>query len=144
MFISHNKVRMHDTDMAGILYFPRQFRFAHDALEDWVESEGLGFHQVFHVENFVFVIVHAEADYLAPLRVGDKLEIHLTIERVGTSSFTVNYRIYRGSQLVGTVKTVHVTLEAQSRTKIEIPERFRHILSQHLIDASTVAENLPE
>ncbi|PJD96709.1 MAG: 1,4-dihydroxy-2-naphthoyl-CoA hydrolase [Parachlamydia sp.] len=144
MFISHNKVRMHDTDMAGILYFPRQFRFAHDALEDWVESEGLGFHQVFHKENFVFVIVHAEADYLAALQVGDKLEVHLTIERIGRSSFTVNYRIYRAEKLVGTVKTVHVTLQAHSRTKIEIPENFRRILSQHLIDSSGVSMNLPE
>lgn len=133
MYISHNKVRMHDTDMAGILYFPRQFRFAHDALEDWVESEGLGFDQVFHRENFVFVIVHAEADYLAPLKVGDKLDVHLAVERIGTSSFTVNYQLYRKKQLVGTAKTVHVTLNAKTREKIEIPELFRQILSKHLI-----------
>ncbi|CCB85211.1 1,4-dihydroxy-2-naphthoyl-CoA hydrolase [Parachlamydia acanthamoebae UV-7] len=134
MYISHNKVRMHDTDMAGILYFPRQFRFAHDALEDWVESEGLGFNQVFHHEKFVFVIVHAEADYLVSLQVGNKLEVHLTIERVGTSAFTVNYRIYKeNQQLVGTAKTVHVTLDATTRQKIEIPKKFREILEKHLV-----------
>lgn len=133
MYISHNKVRMHDTDMAGILYFPRQFRFAHDALEDWIESEGLGFDQVFHRENFVFVIVHAEADYLDSLKVGDKLDVHLNIERIGTTSFTVSYQIFRKKHLVGTAKTVHVTLNSQTREKIEIPEMFRQILSKHLI-----------
>ena len=94
MFIAKNQVRMHDTDMAGILYFPRQFRFAHDALEDFVASEGLSFNEVFVKEKFVFVVVHAEADYLKPLQIGDKLEVHLEVERLGTSSFTISYKIY--------------------------------------------------
>lgn len=133
MFISHNKVRMHDTDMAGILYFARQFRFAHDTLEDFVESEGISFDQVFHRENFVFVIVHCEADYFAPLAVGDKLECHLTIEHIGSSSFTIEYKFFKaGKILVGAAKTVHVCLDTKTRKKIEVPERFRKILEKHL------------
>lgn len=131
MFVSHNKVRMHDTDMAGILYFPRQFRFAHDALEDFVETLGLSFQQVFHREHFVFVIVHAEADYLLSLRVGDKVAVHLTIGALGKTSFTVDYKIYRDDVLVGTARTVHVTVDAISRTKIPIPPHFRELLEKH-------------
>lgn len=125
---------MHDTDMAGILYFPRQFRFAHDALEDFIESEaGMSFDQVFRREKFVFVIVHAEADYHSPLRVGDDIEIHLSIEKIGNSSFTVVYKIYRipDNELVGSAKTVHVSLESDSRKKIPIPERLRDTLEKH-------------
>jgi 1,4-dihydroxy-2-naphthoyl-CoA hydrolase len=133
MFVSTNKVRMHDTDMAGILYFPRQFRFAHDALEDFMASLGLSFNQVFHREPFVFVVVHAEADYLAPLQVDDELVIHLNIIALGTTSFTVNYMIYRNEELVGTAKTVHVTVDAESRTKIPIPATFRKMLESHLV-----------
>src|SRR6185437_6447175 len=100
MFIAKNKVRMHDTDMAGILYFPRQFRFAHDALEDFIESIGLTFDDVFRKEHFVFVIVHAEADYLAPLRVGDRIEVALSIEAIGNSSFTVFYQIFKADKML--------------------------------------------
>lgn len=133
MFIAHNKVRMHDTDMAGILYFARQFRFAHDALEDFVESEGLSFDQVFHKEEYVFVIVHVEADYLAPLKVGEKLEVHLYIENIGTSSFTVCYNIYKPHRvLAGRAKTVHVTLDAKKRTKIPIPTELKEKLAKHV------------
>ena len=136
MFIAYNQVRMHDTDMAGILYFARQFRFAHDALEDFSTSLGYTFDQVFHQEHFVFVIVHAEADYLATLRVGDQLEVHVSIEKVGMTSFTVSYLIYRNQHdektLVGTAKTVHVTLDTQSRKKIPIPEHFREMLMKHI------------
>ena len=134
MFKAQNQVRMHDTDMAGILYFARQFRFAHDTLEDFVESLGYTFDQVFHREKFVFVIVHAESDYYTSLRVGDKLEIELTIEKIGESSFTVVYHIYKlDKTLVGKVKTVHVTLNSDSRVKMPIPSHFRELLAKHLV-----------
>lgn len=133
MFVAKNQVRMHDTDMAGILYFPRQFRFAHDALEDFVASEGLSFNEVFLKEEFVFVVVHAEADYLKPLVIGDVLEIHLSVERLGTSSFTMLYKIYkRNSDPVGTAKTVHVTLNSKTRETIPIPQKLRQRLEKHL------------
>ena len=126
---------MHDTDMAGIIFFAKQFRWVHDAIEDFAASEGFSFDRVFHKENFVFVIVHAEADFLAPLKVGDHLTIHLNLERVGTSSFTAKFDIYRTEDhlLVGTAKTVHVTLDSASRKKIPIPAAFRERLEKHLI-----------
>ncbi len=129
MFVAYNKVRMHDTDMAGILYFPRQFRFVHDALEDLLNNEGLSFERVFHEEEFVFVIAHAEADYLAPLKVGDAIEVHVSVDRIGTTSFTMDYKIYKADKsLVGTAKTVHVSLNAKTRKKIHIPEKLRKML----------------
>ena len=132
MFISHNQVRMHDSDMAGILYFPRQFRFAHDALEDFIGSFGYTLDQIFRHEHFIFVIVHAESDYLSTLRVGDKLEIHLTIAKLGNTSFTVRYEIYKLDKThVGTVKTVHVTLDSVNRKKIPIPDHFRALLEPY-------------
>lgn len=123
---------MHDTDMAGILYFPRQFRFAHDALEDFLESEGMTFEHLFHHESFVFVIRHAEADYLVPLKVGDQLDIHLRVSQIGTTSFTIFYELFKSDGvLAGTAETVHVCLESKSRTKIPIPESWRSSLQKY-------------
>jgi 1,4-dihydroxy-2-naphthoyl-CoA hydrolase len=134
MFLTHNRVRMHDTDMAGILYFARQFRFAHDALEDFIDSLGLSFDQIFRLEHYVFVIVHAEADYLAPLHVGDKIDVELWISSIGNSSFTVLYNIIKSDKtLAGTAKTVHVTLDAKTRQKIPIPNLFKELLKKHLV-----------
>lgn len=135
MFISYNKVRMHDTDSAGILYFARQFRFAHDAFEDFLESEGYSFDSLFHETNFIFVIVHAEADYLAPLKVGDKLEVHVSVENLGNSSFGLLYEIYKDKKvLVGRAKTIHVCLDRTSRLKISIPNQVRIQLKKHLTE----------
>lgn len=135
MFITQNKVRMHDTDMAGVIFFAKQFRYAHDALEEFMLHLGISFDKLFHDDHFVFVIVHAEADYLAPLRVGDNLDIHVSIENVGSSSFTVFYQIYRKSDqlFVGTAKTVHVTLDSKTRQKIPIPAALKFKLQQHKV-----------
>ena len=126
---------MHDTDMAGILYFARQFRFVHDALEDMVEEQGLPFDYLFHESDYVFVIVHCEADYYAHLRVGDALEVHISLERVGNTSFTMFYQIFKEADqsLVGTAKTVHVTLDSKTRQKVSIPDILREKLVKHLI-----------
>lgn len=126
---------MHDTDMAGILYFARQFRFVHDAFEDFIASEGLNLDTVFREEPFLFVIVHAEADYYHSVRVGDELEIHLAVERIGNTSFTMSYKIFRisGHQLIGSAKTVHVCIEKSSRTKAALPAAFVPSLEKYLL-----------
>lgn len=135
MFIAKNKVRMHDTDMAGILYFPRQFRFIHDAWEDLMEKEGLNFDMLFNRENFVFVVVHAEADYYAPITVGDELEVHVTTAHIGSTSFTICYQIFKSDKtLVGSGKTIHVTLENTKRTKIPVPKILSEKLEKYMQD----------
>lgn len=135
-FTSYNQVRMHDTDMAGILYFARQFRFAHDALEDMFESEGYSIFEFFDSHKIVLVIAHAEADYFAPLKVGDKLQVYLSIQRMGNSSIAFFYEIFKGgTDLVGTVKTVHVALDAATRQKIQVPDFVREKLGKYLVPA---------
>ena len=132
MFITYNKVRMHDTDMAGILYFAKQFRYVHDALEDLVEKEGFSFDYLFNNSTFVFVIVHAEADYLAPVKVGDLLEVHVEVENLGNSSFTMSYKIFKADDvMMGKAKTVHVCLDSKTRQKIPIPDTLRNILKKY-------------
>lgn len=132
MYISYNKVRMHDTDLAGILYFGRIYRFAHDAFEDLLETEGITFGQMRDHHFPLFVIVHSEADYYAHITAGDPLEVHVTFEKFGTTSFHVHYNIYRKSELIGAVKTVHVCLDTKTRKKMEIPQALRDQFSKYL------------
>lgn len=130
-FISKNKVRMHDTDMAQRLYFARQFRFANDALEDWVFDKGLDYYHVAKEHHFMFVIVHAEADYYLQLQVGEEVEIHLSCEHIGNTSFSLLYQIYRNKdEMVGLCRTVHVTISTDTGQKIPIPEKLRDLLKE--------------
>jgi len=132
MFVAKNQVRIHDLDLAGILYFPRQFRFVNDALEDFLKSENLPFSQLFGKEDFLFVIVHCEADYFTGLKLDDQLEVHLTVEKIGNTSFILRYHIYRqDGKEVGAARTVHVCLSRSTREKTGIPDKLQRILEKH-------------
>lgn len=134
-YIARNKVRMHDTDMAGRLYFPRQYRFANDALEDLLEDEDLYYDKVFSIEKFVFVVVHSEADYYSLLKVGDELDVLVSCEKMGTTSFTILCQIYRNAdELVGIVRTVHVSLDTITGQKIPLPEKLLRILKKYTVE----------
>jgi 1,4-dihydroxy-2-naphthoyl-CoA hydrolase len=134
-FIHFDKVRMHDTDMAGILYFPRQFRFINDTFEDLMELEGLNFQHLFNVNDYAFVIRHVEADYLHPLHVGNKLEVHLNVDHIGNTSFILSFDIYNldeKSCLTGTVKVVQVCVDSKTREKIPVPKELKKILKKYV------------
>lgn len=130
MFTTYNRVRMHDTDMAGILYFAAQFRFVHDALEDFVTDLGFSIPRLLASGDFIFVIRHAQADYLAPLTLGDELKVDVFVEALSTSSFSLRYEIFRESVLVGKAKTVHVTIDKHKRHKIPLPPSLHAALEE--------------
>lgn len=126
MFTYQAKIKLHDTDAAGILFFSRQFEMMHDAYEALLEQIGFGFAELIQNKPYFLPIVHAEADYKLPLTVGDVIEIQVKMEAVGTTSFIFAYQITNAKkQLVGIGRTVHVTIDTKTRQKIPLPSDLR-------------------
>ena len=84
-------VRFGDVDHAGIVYYPRYFIYFHEAFEDLFNDNGLPYHEVLDVRKVGFPTVHIEADYRAPLRYGDTLDLEVTVGRIGNKSATFRY-----------------------------------------------------
>jgi 1,4-dihydroxy-2-naphthoyl-CoA hydrolase len=129
MFTHRMKVRLQDTDATGVLYFSEQFKMALEVFEEFLHAHGYSLKKLMQ-SPFLMPVVHAEADYFAPLEVGDELEISLVVEQLGTSSITFSYRFFDSSRQleVGQVKIVHVTMERQSKKAVPIPDFLRTIL----------------
>ena len=126
MYAYQAKIKLHDTDAAGILFFSHQFEIVHDAYESLLEKMGLGFAELIRHRDYFLPIVHAESDYKAPLFVGDVIEIQVTVENIGNTSFTFAYKLLSSKgQLVGTARTVHVTIDKKTREKILLPKEMR-------------------
>jgi YbgC/YbaW family acyl-CoA thioester hydrolase len=121
---------MHHTDAAGLLFFGHQFALMHEAYESFFESIGIPFRDLLQKENFFLPIVHAEADYKKPLFVGDPLQITVTIDQIGHTSFMLAYQLHRDSELVGLGKTIHVTVHKTTRKKSPVPSHLREILTK--------------
>jgi len=129
MYTYKTSVKLHDTDVAGFLFFSHQFKIAHDAYEDFMEAVGLGFGRIIHNSEFLLPIVHAEADYKAVLGVGDRLSIQLKAEKIGKTSFTLVYDLVGlDGKTVGTVRTVHVCVDNKKKEKMPLPDKLRKAL----------------
>jgi len=125
MFTFKTHIRMHDTDAAGILYFPNQFQIAHEAFEAFLDSAGLPVRHMLDTADYLFPIVHAEGDYSAPVGVGDPLTINLTAERIGSSSVTLLFRLLKDGRETGLVRTVHVAVNKSDFKKRPLPPEMR-------------------
>ena len=122
-------IKLHDTDAAGLLFFGHQFRIVHDAYQAFMEESGFNFAEIIRQGEILVPIVHAEADYLEPLAVGDKLTIVMSAAKISEHSFTLSYDLQRPNLTsVGTVQTVHVTVDRVSGKKTPLPVSLRGAL----------------
>ncbi len=130
-FIYTRKVRLKDTDATGVLYFSEQLKMALEAFEEFLAHHQFSLRQLID-SPYLMPIVHAEADYFAPVMVGDELEIGMSVEAIGTKSMTLQYRFYDATRKleVGKAKIVHVTVERASRASVPIPDFMKAMLEE--------------
>ena len=116
-------VRMTHSDAAGTLFYPRQFELAQECFELLLESRGLKFGQMLSESDFATPVAHAEADYFSPLRVSDKIDVIISLLRIGTSSYTIQYDFFcLSGKKCGQAKTVHVCIDKLSGKPRPIPK----------------------
>jgi len=133
MFTYKTKIRLHDTDAAGIIFFANQLKIIHDAYEELLEKSGLGFQVMLKKTNFFLPIVHAESSYKAPVFAGDRITVKVSVKHIGNTSCSFEYTINRGKTLVGTAKTVHVAIDQKTRQKIPLPPILRTALGKYIL-----------
>ena len=79
-----------------------------------------------------FVVARAECDYASPVRLGERLLVGCRAGDFGTSSFAFDYRIVAAGgsvdaevRLVASGRTVQVTWDWPSGTKIPVPDELK-------------------
>ncbi len=127
-FLHPSRIHLHDTDAAGVLFFANQFRLAHEAYEAFLDSIGMPLKD--WIAGPVHLpIVHAQADFTAPLRAGDVVQIEVTSDALGDHSFKMLYRFRKdGQAAVGSAQTAHVAVDAKTGLKTRLPETLRAAL----------------
>jgi len=126
MFQINLPVRLHLTDAAGVLFFGNYFILAHDAYEEMMESIGFPLDHFVTAATYMPLIVHAEGDYLSPLRTGHLVTVVLHVEKLGVSSYALKYDLSNSDgSTVAVLRTVHVTVDRTTMQSLPIPEGLR-------------------
>ncbi len=131
MFTYKTTIKLHQTDAAGRLFFSQQFNLIHDAYQELLADLRIGFPVIFKKRNYFLPIVHAQADYKKPLFADDRLSIEVTVSHIGESSFALSYELLNNKKtIVGTAKTVHVSVAKTTGKKIVLPSEIRSALKK--------------
>jgi acyl-CoA thioester hydrolase len=88
-------VEFSETDLAGIMHFSNFFRFMESAEHAFCRSLGFSVAGSRNGGELCLPRVHAECDYLAPLRFEDDVLVRLLVERKGRGSLTYQFRFSR-------------------------------------------------
>jgi 1,4-dihydroxy-2-naphthoyl-CoA hydrolase len=122
MYRSLRTIRLRETDATGVLYFAEQLKLALEAFEAFLSEKKFHLMDLIRQGEFLLPVVHVEANYMHPLRVGDEVEMRLEVEKVGSSSFTLKTIFYLKEMLVGDVRIVHVATSSETGRSIVLPQ----------------------
>jgi len=94
-FTLMRRVEFSETDMAGIMHFSNFFRYMEAAEHAFLRSLGFSVELKGIAPGLCLPRVHAECDYLAPLRFEDEVEVRLLVARNTTRSLEYRFRFRR-------------------------------------------------
>ena len=120
-------VTLKDTDATGVLYFTSLLQYGLEAFELFLQSQHLPLSLLLS-KNYLFPVVHAEADYKAPLFAGDEISLHLTLLEIKNRSFILKTEILKQGLLVGTTKIAHAFVQKGQTKASKLPEEFLLLL----------------
>jgi len=131
-FSYKTKIQLHHTDAAGGLFFSKLFELMFEAFDDLLDKIGASVAYIIRDSDFLLPFVHAEADFLSPAFVDDKIQIDISVENIGESSITLCYDIKRGDEKVAAAKTVHVAMDKATLRKSTLPAVIRQGLQAYI------------
>jgi acyl-CoA thioester hydrolase len=78
------------------------------------------------------IIAHAEVDYLRPITTRAKyVEVEMSVEKIGTSSFTLLHEIFDNHGLAARGRAVLVGIDPQGKSR-SLTEHEQRTLAQHV------------
>jgi acyl-CoA thioester hydrolase len=125
--------RYAEVDQQGVVFNGHYLTWLDEASTAFFEHLGVPFTE-FNLWGLDVQVVHAELDYLAPVRWRDSVRVATRCESIGTTSFTLCFDVLRrgddGNDITAVRgRNVYVVVSAEHWTKCEIPPRLREALT---------------
>jgi acyl-CoA thioester hydrolase len=126
------EVRFRDCDAFGHVNNAVYFTYFEQARASLWKTLGLSGFRDTNTSGVSVILARAECDFRAPARFGDVLDVRLTLETIGRTSFIYGYEIVSvpDGRPIAAGRTVQVLFDYARRTSVEIPADLREKLSE--------------
>ena len=114
------EVRYLEADQQGVVFNMWYLAYFDDAMTGLLADGGLAYPDLL-ASGWDVMVVHAELDWVGPLRWGEPATIDVAVARVGTTSFTLQFEARSGERVACRGETVYVAVETESWTKVPVP-----------------------
>jgi acyl-CoA thioester hydrolase len=121
------RVYYEDTDLAGIVYYANYLKFIERARSEWVRALGVDQKALRAEAGIVFAVRRLEAEYLAPARFDDVLEVTTDPVAVTGARIVLDQAVLRQGVPLFTAVVTLVALNAAG-TAARLPSGVRNAL----------------
>ncbi|MYG52252.1 MAG: tol-pal system-associated acyl-CoA thioesterase [Rhodospirillaceae bacterium] len=126
------RVYYEDTDAGGIVYYANYLKFAERARTELLRQTGRQQFDLLRERGIGFTVRSCRAEYLAPARLDDILEIRSTVNEVLGASMRLSQRIYRGERLLCDLRFRIAVMNREGRPT-RIPKDIRDTLAPRIV-----------
>ncbi|CAB4644710.1 unannotated protein [freshwater metagenome] len=131
-YLNQQFVRWDDIDAFGHVNNAKYLTFAQEARFQWSWYQFVERNQTPSLVEMV--VARAEVDYIAPIYEGGAfVDVHIWVDSVGTSSFTLNYEISSKGVLHARIKTVQVAISMETKKSRPITDLEREFLKEYML-----------
>lgn len=120
-------------DPAGIVYTPMFFDIFNRVIEDWYRAAlGLDYYAFIGPRRTGLGYANAHGDFFLPCRMGDRLRVAVTVERLGTSSFALVLHAFTGEAEALRGRFTVVTTDLNRHRPMPVPDDLRQALLDYM------------
>jgi len=121
------RVYYEDTDLAGIVYYANYLRFIERGRTELLRAAGIEQSELKAETGVVFVVRRVVADYRAPGRFDDLLEVETAIARLRAASVVMRQRVARGEETLFEAEVTLAAIDASGRP-VRLPAHLAEAL----------------
>ncbi len=124
------RVRYIECDAQKVVFNSRYSEYVDVSINEFLRATGVL--PEFLEGRLDFQLVKQTVEWKAPARFDQVLELSIAAVRLGTTSFTIGttFRIAGHEAPIVTAETVYVLVNAETLTKLALPDSLREALSQ--------------
>ena len=130
-YISKQFVRWDDLDAMAHVNNAKYLTFAQEARFVWSTAV---FSSAMNASTLIeMVVARAEVDFFEPIYEGGRfVDVEITGEKIGNSSFNVLYTICDEGKVFAKVKTVQVAISLETKKSRPLTDKEREFLTKYL------------
>lgn len=124
------RVFYEDTDAAGIVYYANYLKFIERARTEMMREAGVSHTQLMARRGVAFIVRRCNADFRAPARLDDLLEIRTRITDIGGASIEAEQVVWHGQDALVRCEIKLGCIDRGGRP-VRLPEDVRAALARY-------------